>query len=155
MDSLNFSMIGSVPPLNRPPAPNNPPRAPSVLVSVVMMMVMVVIMKSICRSGDNGNRWIMCWGSKTTKEIACLYCVLLDLWVCNHLMVSVIVDESAKNWWPRRSEVGSPGRYITRGQYWSFIVIICHEWQVMRHCCSMESLWHHYDTHHDLPHLII
>ncbi len=28
MLSLNFSMMGSVPPLNRPPAPNNPPRAP-------------------------------------------------------------------------------------------------------------------------------
>ena len=28
IDSLNFSMIGSVPPLNRPPAPNSPPRAP-------------------------------------------------------------------------------------------------------------------------------
>jgi hypothetical protein len=27
-DSLNFSIIGSVPPLNRPPAPNKPPRAP-------------------------------------------------------------------------------------------------------------------------------
>lgn len=26
--SLNFSMMGSVPPLKRPPAPNSPPRAP-------------------------------------------------------------------------------------------------------------------------------
>ena len=26
--SLNFSIIGSVPPLNLPPAPNSPPRAP-------------------------------------------------------------------------------------------------------------------------------
>ncbi len=28
MDSLNFSIIGSVPPLNLPPAPNRPPRDP-------------------------------------------------------------------------------------------------------------------------------
>lgn len=29
MLSLNFSMMGSVPPLNRPPAPKSPPRAPA------------------------------------------------------------------------------------------------------------------------------
>ena len=28
MDSLNFSMMGSVPPLKRPPAPKRPPRDP-------------------------------------------------------------------------------------------------------------------------------
>ncbi len=37
--SLNFSMIGSVPPLNRPPAPKSPPREPDAAVVVVVVGV--------------------------------------------------------------------------------------------------------------------